>query len=121
MATGHITDDKVHKRHAMHTFTDDEIKYLVKYMNDNFSDDIPTKNITYLCQQSDSVTYFKSTRIDYFTMLITDRGGPSKEAFFNSFGVPGHGNNVLTTKLEDNRKTKLTRQCSQQKNEIRMH
>ena len=42
VASGHITDDKIHDRHAMQKFTTDEMKALEKYMNDNFPDDVPT-------------------------------------------------------------------------------
>ena len=92
VATGHITDDKIHDRHAMQKFTTDELKYLESYMNENFPDDIPTGKITHLHQHSDNATHFKCTgAIEYFTTLIDDRGGPSKTAFVYSFGAPGHG------------------------------
>ena len=92
VATGHITDDKTHDRHAMQKFTDDEMKYLETYMNEYFPEDIPKKKITHLHQHSDNAVHFKSTgAIHYFTTLINDRGGASETAFVYSFGAPGHG------------------------------
>ena len=92
MATGHITDDKIHNRYAMQKFTDDEMKFLEEYMNKNFPDNIPKKKISHLHQHSDNAVHFKSTgAIHYFTTLIDDRGGPAETAFIYSFGAPGHG------------------------------
>jgi len=93
VATGHVTDDKIHDRHAMQHFTTHELKYLEEYMKENFPEDIPEGHIVRLQQHSDNVsTHFKNTgAINYFTTLIDDRGGPSKTAFVYSFGAPGHG------------------------------
>ena len=92
VATGHITDDKIHDRHAMQKFTDREMKDLETYMNENFPEDIPLGKIARLHKHSDNATHFKSTgAINYFTTLINDRGGPTKTAFVYSFGAPGHG------------------------------
>ena len=92
VATGHVTDDKIHDRHAMQKFTDDELKYLEEYMINNFPDDIPEKKIAQLHQHSDNASHFKSTgAIHYFTTLINDRGGPTKTAYVYCFGAPGHG------------------------------
>ena len=92
MAYGHVTDDKIHDRHAMQHFTEHELKYLESYMKDNFPDDIPNGYIARLHQHSDNASHFKSTGdINYFTTLINDRGGPSKTVFVYSFVAPGHG------------------------------
>jgi hypothetical protein len=93
IATGHVTDDKIHDRHAMQHFTTHELDYLEAYMKVNFPQDIPEGNIVCLHQHSDNVsTHFKNTgAINYFTTLIGVRGGPSKTAFVYSFGAPGHG------------------------------
>ena len=46
VAYGHVTDDKIHDRHAMQHFTEHELKYLESYMKENFPDDIPKGYIT---------------------------------------------------------------------------
>ena len=46
VAYGHVTDDKIHDRHAMQHFTEHELKHLESYMKDNFPDDIPKGYIT---------------------------------------------------------------------------
>ena len=61
VATGHITDDKIHDRHAMQKFMDQELKYLEKYMSDYYPEDIPTGNNVRLHQHSDNASHFKST------------------------------------------------------------
>ena len=92
VASGHVTDDRIHNRHAMQHFTDHELKFLESYMNENYPDDIPKGCITRLHQHSDNASHFKSTgAIAYFTTLVDDRGGPSETAFVYSFGAPGHG------------------------------
>ena len=92
VATGHVTDDKVHDRHAMQHFTNHELKYLETYMKEHYPDDIPKGSISRLHQHSDNASHFKSTgAIAYFTTLINERGGPTETAFVYSFGAPGHG------------------------------
>ena len=93
VATGHVTDDKIHDRHAMQHFTTHELKYLEEYMKINFPEDIPKGHIVRLHQHSDNAsTHFKNTgAINYFTTLIDARGGPRETAFVYSFGAPGHG------------------------------
>ena len=93
VACGHVTDDKVHDRHAMQHFTDNELKYLESYMKQNFPADIPTGGIVRLHQHSDNAgSHFKNTgAINYYTTLKNDRGDPTLTAFVYSFGAPGHG------------------------------
>ena len=93
VASGHVTDDKVHDRRAMQHFTDYELKYLESYLLEYFPEDIPNGHITHLHQHSDNAaSHFKNTgAINYFTTLINERGGPSETAFVYSFGAPGHG------------------------------
>ena len=93
VASGHVTDDKVHDRHAMQHFTDNELKLLESYMKENFPEDIPKGHMTRLHQHSDNAsTHFKNTgAINYYTTLIDERGGPNETAFVYSFGAPGHG------------------------------
>ena len=92
VATGHITDDKIHDRHAMQKFTNDELDYLESYMKIHYPDDIPEGKIVRLHQHSDNASHFKSTgALHYFTTLINDRGGPSATAYVYNFGAPGHG------------------------------
>ena len=93
VACGHITDDKVHDRHAMQHFTNHELKYLEDYMKQKFPADIPKGSIVCLHQHSDNAgQHFKNTgAINYYTTLTNDRGGPGETAFVYSFGAPGHG------------------------------
>ena len=92
IASGHVSDDKVHDRHAMQHFTDHELVYLEGYMKENFPADIPLGHITRLHQHSNNAgQHFKNTgAINYYTTLIDSRGGPSETAFLYSFGAPGH-------------------------------
>ena len=93
IASGHVTDDKVHDRHAMQHFTTNELVYLEGYMKEHFPEDIPLGHIARLHQHSDNAgQHFKNTgAINYYTTLIDERGGPSETAFVYSFGTPGHG------------------------------
>ena len=97
VASGHVTDDKVHDRRAMQHCTDHELKYLESYLKQRFREDIPKGHIAWLHQYSDNATtHFKNTgAINYYTILINDRGGPSETAFVYSFGGPGHGKRPL--------------------------
>ena len=61
VASGHVTDDKIHDRYAMQHFTDHELKYLEAYTKEHYSDNIPKGSITRLHQHSDNASYFKST------------------------------------------------------------
>jgi hypothetical protein len=62
VACGHVTDDKVHDRHAMQHFTTHELKYLESYLKENFPEDIPKGHITRLHQHSNNATtHFKNT------------------------------------------------------------
>ena len=62
-------------------------------MKENFPSNIPLGHITRLHQHSDNAgQHFKNTgAINYYTMLIDSRGGPSETVFLYSFGAPGHG------------------------------
>ena len=60
-AFGHITDDKIHDRHAMQHFTNRELKELESYMRDTFPEDIPSGKIARLHQHSDNASHFKSS------------------------------------------------------------
>ena len=93
VATGHVTDEKVHDRRAMQHFTDHELKWLESYMKEIYPEDIPKGHITRLHQHSNNTsTHFKNTgAINYYTTLIDKRGGPIETAFVYSFGAPGHG------------------------------
>ena len=93
VATGHISDDKVHDHHAMQYFTNHELKELEQYMIQNFPDDIPDGHIFRLHQHSDNAgQHFKSTgAINYYTSIIDRRGGASETAYVYTFGAPGHG------------------------------
>ena len=62
-------------------------------MKEEFSNDIPEGKITHLHLQSDNaVQYFKSSgAIEYFNLLILDRGGAADCIYVYFFGAPGHG------------------------------
>ena len=62
-------------------------------MREEFPNDIPEGKITHLHIHSDNATqHFKSCgAINYFTSLISERGGASVCCYVYSFGAPGHG------------------------------
>ena len=92
VASGHVTDDKIHDSYVMQHFTNHELNYLESYMKEHYPDDIPKGSITRLHQHSDNASHFKSTGASaYFTTRINERGGPSETAFIYSFGALGHG------------------------------
>ena len=93
VASGHMTDDKVHDHHAMQHFTTNELLYLEGYTEDHYPADIPLGRITRLHQHSNNAgQHFKNTgATNYYPTLIDERGGPSETAFVYSFGAPGHG------------------------------
>ncbi|KAL7550152.1 hypothetical protein ACHAWF_013398 [Thalassiosira exigua] len=93
VAFGHVSDDKVHDRHAMQHFTKYELEKLEAYMVEYFPEDIPGGRIRRLHQHSDNAgQHFKNTgAINYFSTLIDERGGPISTAYVYTFGAPGHG------------------------------
>jgi hypothetical protein len=90
-AFGHVSDDKVHDRHAMQHFTKQELEELEKYMKQYFPDDIPQGRILRLHQHSDNASqHFKSTGALHFFTCLTTRI-TTLSAYVYSFGAPGHG------------------------------
>jgi hypothetical protein len=90
-AFGHVSDDKVHDRHAMQHFTKQELEELEKYMKQYFPDDIPHGRIVRLHQHSDNASqHFKSTGALHFFTCLTTRI-TTLAAYVYSFGAPGHG------------------------------
>jgi hypothetical protein len=93
VCSGHVSDDKHHDHFAMQHFTEKEFEFLEAYILEFFPND-PTKGcIQRLHQHSDNASqHFKSTgAIEYFTLLIMKRGGPTECMYVHSFGAHGHG------------------------------
>ena len=88
-----VSDDKKHDRFAMQHFSTAEMEWIEEYMNNEFPNDIPGGKIKHLYWRSDNAgQHFKSTgAIEFFTLLIRDRGGATKCSYFYSFWAPGHG------------------------------
>lgn len=96
ICVAHLSDDKKHDRFAMQHYTEAELPWLEKYMQENFPNDLDDgcDFITRFHRHSDiACQHFQNTgAIESFTSLVKKHGrDASKCKYVYSFGAPGHG------------------------------